>query len=389
MTAIAAPAELLAPSPLPVRLPVITRQLLIRFVSIVCASVSFYLPLSVVPLYAASIGAQGSAGLGNGALLLATVAGELVTPRIVARIGYRCALAGGLFLLGAPALLMTSTSSTSELVAISALRGAGFALTVVAGGALTATLIPDQRRGEGLAVVGLVSGIPSLIALPAGVWLAHRCGFAVVFEITAVAPLLALVTLPALPGRTAADAGHVGISRVLRNPALTRPATVFAACTAAAGVVVTYVPLAVGATAPWLAPAALFVQPAVSTGTRWIVGRVGDRVGQSPLLLPGLLLSIAGMALLSVATPVVVLLGAAVFGAGFGILQNATLALMYGRVPSEGYTAVSAVWNGAYDVGMAIGAVGVGALVPYTGFGLAFLITAAAMTPALVLARRG
>jgi predicted MFS family arabinose efflux permease len=58
-------------------------------------------------------------------------------------------------------------------------------------------------------------------------------------------------------------------------------------------------------------------------------------------------------------------------------------------VAKDGYTAVSAVWNGAYDVGMAIGAIGVGALVPYTGFGPAFLITAAAMTPALALARRG
>ena len=45
--------------------------------------------------------------------------------------------------------------------------------------------------------------------------------------------------------------------------------------------------------------------------------------------------------------------GAFVFGSGFGVLQNATLALMYARVPAGGESAVSAIWNAAYDLGMA------------------------------------
>jgi predicted MFS family arabinose efflux permease len=49
---------------------------------------------------------------------------------------------------------------------------------------------------------------------------------------------------------------------------------------------------------------------------------------------------------------------------------------------------VSAIWNAAYDLGMALGAIGVGLLVSVVGFTAAFLLTAAAMVPALFLARR-
>ena len=75
------------------------------------------------------------------------------------------------------------------------------------------------------------------------------------------------------------------------------------------------------------------------------------------------------------------------FGTGFGVLQNATLALMYARVPAAEYDTVSAIWNGAYDLGMAAGAIAVGSLVALTGFSAAFLVVAACMLPALALAR--
>jgi hypothetical protein len=59
----------------PVRL--ITRPLLVRFVSIAGTATSFYLLLSAVPLYARSTGASaGTAGLTTTALTLATVAAD-------------------------------------------------------------------------------------------------------------------------------------------------------------------------------------------------------------------------------------------------------------------------------------------------------------------------
>ena len=82
--------------------------------------------------------------------------------------------------------------------------------------------------------------------------------------------------------------------------------------------------------------------------------------------------------------PVLVITGAACFGTGFGLLQNATLVMMYARGSRSSYDAVSAIWNGAYDAGMGAGAAGVGLLVAHTGYPAAFLLTAALVLPALV-----
>src|SRR5262249_56771053 len=115
-----------------------------------------------------------------------------------------------------------------------------------------------------------------------------------------------------------------------RPPAVGRRAVVCASPPAAVGVLAPFLPLAARGSHAWVAALALLAQPAASTAARWWAGRVGDRRGQSGLLAPGLLLAVGGM--LGVAltsSPPAVVGGALVFGAGFGILQNATLSLMY------------------------------------------------------------
>ncbi|MGW7670812.1 MFS transporter [Streptomyces sp. NPDC054775] len=312
--------------PSPALPPLVTRQLLLRFLTVIGASASFFLLLSVVPLYTQRSG--GSPGLATGALMLATVGGELATPRLVARYGYRVALAAGLGLLGMPALVLTAADGMAWIVAMCLLRGLGFALTVVAGGALTASLIPAERRGEGLALAGIVSGVPSLVGLPLGVGLVSHVGFTPVCVAGGVAALAAVVVVPGLPGRERSAGRDAGVVAGLRNGALGRPTAVFATTAIGAGIIVTFLPVAVPASLSGLVTVALFAQPAMATVARWFAGRYGDRHGPARLVLPGLLASSAGLLVTSVtSSPVAVLAGVAVFGAGFGVAQNATLTL--------------------------------------------------------------
>lgn len=365
----------------------VTWPLLVRFISIVGAEVSFYLPLSVVPLYVKSFGSAVAAGSATGALLLATVAAELATPRLVRLAGYRLSLAAGLFLLGAPALVLLIRASLAVVVAVNITRGAGFAITTVAGGAMTASLIPAQRRGEGLGLVGIVGGVPAMACLPAGVWVASRWGYGPVFAATAAAALLAVGSVPGLPRRQeeAGPAGS-GVLAGLRAPGLARLAGVFSASAMAAGVLVTFLPLSDTAAATAIA---LLTQSATATAGRWAAGRIGDRHGQTRLLCPGVLLCVTGMAALAATrTEALVVCAAGCFGVGFGVLQNATLATMYARGTPGAYSAVSAIWNAAYDAGMSAGAIGIGLLAGYTGYRAAFLVTAGLIVPALVPARR-
>jgi predicted MFS family arabinose efflux permease len=138
-----------------------------------------------------------------------------------------------------------------------------------------------------------------------------------------------------------------------------------------------------------VAAAALLAQPAASTVARWVAGRLGDRHGPARLLTPGLVLAAAGMAAIAVTgSPAAVIGGALLFGAGFGMLQNATLVLMYARVPAGGEGAVSAIWNAANDLGMAAGALGAGLAITSLGYPTTFVLTAAVTFLALVVIRR-
>jgi len=379
-----APADL---ARAPGRAPLVTRPLLVRFVSVAGTSLSFYLLLATVPLYARASGASpGTAGLTTTALTLSTVAAYLPAPALAARFGYRPLLAAGLTCLGVPALALAATGRLPVIMAACVLRGLGFALLCVAGGALTVSLLPAERRGEGLALVGVVSGIGSVSALPLGVWLVAHVGYRPVFVAGGIAALAGLVSLPWLPRARPAPAGRSGgLGRTLRTPGLARAGITFGATTMAVGVFVTFLPLALAGTAAGVTALALLVQPSGALAGRWLAGRHGDRRGAAALLTPGVLTAAAGLAVLGLDhAPALVVLGAAVFGLGFGVTQNCTQTLMYGLVPESGYSAVSALWNLAYDGGMGLGAAAFGAVVTHTGYPIAFALTAA--VPPAVLA---
>lgn len=367
----------------------VSRALAMYFLVAFGSMTSFYLLLSVVPLYATSAGAGGvGAGLTTGGLMLATVAAELATPALLARLGYRLVLAVGLVLLGAPALALTVSASFVTILLVCGIRGVGLGILVVAGSALVATLVPSERRSEGLGLLGVVVGVPAVLALPLGVWLVERVGFPPVFVAGAVASLTGLAALPALPGRRPASARPVGVLTGLRSAAQVRPALVFLLTAMGTGIVVTFLPLATTASAKVVAPA-LFANTVATTAARWWAGRYGSRHGQAGLLVGGVVAAAIGMlALAFTASPAAVAAGAVLLGLGFGVAQNASLTLMFGLVSASGYDMVSAVWNLAYDAGMGLGAAGFGVIAARAGYAGAFGLVAAAMLVALVPAWR-
>ncbi|WP_223198381.1 MFS transporter [Solihabitans fulvus] len=369
-----------------VRPAILTRRMALLLLASFAAMTSFYLLLSVVPLYAATAGAGGvGAGLATGVMMLATVLVELGTPRLIGRFGYRAVLAAGLTLLGLPAAALAASQALPFVLVVCLARGAGLAAVVVGGTALVAELVPAERRAEGLGLYGLAVGIPATVGLPLGVWLSDHLGFRPVFGLAAVVALVALAAVPGLPSRGGqADhderAAPGGVLGVLRTGAIARPALVFAAVTLAAGVVVTFLPLALSPSARQLAAAALLVEASAAPLARWGAGRFGDRHGSGRLLLPAVLAAAVGTAaLVLVDNPVALLAGMALFGLGFGAAQNVTLALMFDRASKAEFGRVSALWNLAFDGGIGVGAVGFGLLVGPAGYPVGFAVTAAVL----------
>jgi predicted MFS family arabinose efflux permease len=364
-------------------------------VSTFCTLTSFELLLSVTPMYASAAGA-GSAGAGlvTGAMLGGTVAAELASPYLMRRCGYRLVLAAGAILLGVPSLWLLVHGSLIVIVVASSIRGFGFGLTTVVLAALTAVLLPPERRGEGLGLFGFADTAPAVLALPSGVWLAGHFGFAVVVTLTAATALVPLGAFPWLPGRDRpsahtgqSDARPTGLLAGLRDAGQLHPALIFAASTVTAGVVVAFLPLATGISHN-VAAAGLLAQALTGSVGRWWAGRHGDRHGHARLLMPGLAIAALGMtAMIWLSFPVVVIVGMCLFGAGFGLLQNATLVLMIDRMPASGLGTASAIWNLAYDAGYGAGPAVFGLLVGFSGYPAAFALTGLVMLAALPLAR--
>jgi MFS family permease len=388
MTQTLAPARSL-PDPRP---RLVTGRFAAALLSSFGALTSFYLMLSVTPMYAVSAGA-GSAGAGlvTGSLMLTTVLAEFASPRLLGRFGYRVVFAAGALLLGGPVPALLLPHSMAAITAVSIARGIGFGLSTVVIGALVAASVPAERRGEGIGLAGVVACVPAIVALPSGVWLARNAGYAVVIAITAISALAPLAATPWLAGPAGsgeAETAPAGLLGSLRSSGMLRPGLVFAATTVSAGVVASFLPLAAGVSAG-VATVGLFAQAVTATASRWWAGRRGDRHGHAGLLIPGLLIAAAGMAsLIWVSAPVAVIAGMCLFGIGFGIAQNVTFALMIDRAPAGGYGTASALWNLAYDAGYGTGPIVFGLFVAHAGYPAAFALTGLLILTALLPAVR-
>ena len=370
--------------------PLLTRPVVLLAFTAFASMFGFQLLLSVVPLYADTVGGGSTgAGLATGVFMLTTVLTQIQMPRILARFGYTIALAAGLLFLGVPAFLYSLTGNLPAIILVTLVRGIGFGAITVVFAALFAELSPPERRGEALGLLGLAITVPTIFSNSLGLWLSDRLGFGTAFLFGGLIPLLGLGAIlgirSAVPySRTNAGAGFFAGMR--RGP-LRRLALLFCSTTMASGVIITFLPLAEPGAGAFSATGALLVFGVVTAISRWWAGRFGDRRDARLLLAPSLAACAVGTAIMPWGG-LVMLVGATIFGFGFGVVTNATLILTMQRVSKSEYGLGSTLWNAAFDSGTGIGAFVFGFVVSALGFSWAFALCAALVASALVLVYR-
>lgn len=371
-----------------------------RFLALLLASTGlfagFSLLVSVVPLWVVRNGSgEFAAGASTGVFMATTVLAQLLMTGLVRRFGYRTMSVVGALLIGVPVPLLALSTTWQPILAISGVRGLGFGIVTVCGSALIAELLPAGSLGRGSGLYGLAVGIPLLVCLPASTAIAEYAGFTPVFAAGFALPLLAIAPMVVLPR------GHTD-ERTNDQPATVaavsvwRPWLPMLAGSIAFGAMVTFLPL-VFADIPALGSAALLLMSATALIGRWLAGLWGDRAATAGrMLLAGLaavaagLLGFAGGTGVATTTAMVVAVACvAVYGAGFGVVQNDSLVLMFARV-SPAHASVA--WNVAFDAGQGAGAVAVGAVAATTSYPVAFGalgVLALAVLPVSAAAKRG
>ena len=343
----------------------------------------YCLTLASLPAYAVTAGASAdTAGVVTAVFLLVTVAGQSVVPALTARFGLGPVLAAGLLLLGAPSPLYVLDDGIAWLSAVSAVRGAGFAVLTVLGAVLAAQVAPAGRRGESIGLYGLAIAVPNLLAVPAGVALVLD-GHAAALAWLAASPVLALPLVPGLARTVHWERAAGGSSRQAVRAALA-PSVVLLLITLAGGGLMTFLPIERPDGA--LATAALLLFGITGALTRWRAGLLADRVGTARLLPAALVVGAAGLAAVALGlgtTDAVVLAGAAVFGAGYGAVQNLTLVTAFARAGQSGSTAASAMWNASFDTGTAVGALVLGLVAAGVGLPWTYVLVAGVLLAGL------
>jgi predicted MFS family arabinose efflux permease len=353
--------------------------------TVLCFS-GYALLLPVVPLWAER---GGSGAFGSGAttavLMATTVATQLTVPWLLVRIGHRWVLAAGSVLLGAPAPFLALSADLAPVLALSALRGIGFGLATVAGSALVAELVPREQHGRAAGRYGLAVGLPQLVLLAAGVAVVERFGFTAVFVVAGVAPVLGALLVPAIRvSRVSAAVVAAPRPRPAVRSALA-PVLAMLTCSIAQGGLITFLPLAVP-NAGLLVPGALLATAAGALLGRLVAGELVDRRRWGGrLLVPGMLLTAAGMGAEVAGGGALVVIGAGAVGFGFGMVQNDSLTVLFTSFGSSGYGAASAIWNIAYDAGTGVGALGLGAVAEPFGYSAAFGVAAVLLGAGVVM----
>lgn len=353
--------------------------------------------LSVVPLWAAEGGsAHSGVGTTTAVTMATTVAIQLCMGRLLRRFGpYRLLVVGAL-LLGVPTFGYPLSTDLGWVLSVSAVRGLGFGIVTVAGSALVADLTTPAQRGRAVGWHGIAVGLPQVVLLPLGVWFAESFGFTAVFLAAGASSALVPLLVAGMRRRRAGGAaperdGTRPAAGLLRSLAVPGLLMVVSAC--ALGGVTSFLPLAVAGSTT--APAALFALSAAMIAGRWAAGAWSDRGGAGRLLVPGTVLCAAGMGGLAAAvatSPVLAVAAAALYGFGFGVLQNDTLVVMFHRAGPGGSGTASATWNVAFDAGTGAGSASTGLLAQALAFPGAYsaaaLLVAAAVPFAWYDARR-
>ncbi|MFN0070572.1 MAG: MFS transporter [Chloroflexota bacterium] len=318
-------------------------------------------------------GTEGDVGLALSAFYVAAVLLRVPLGRLIDIWGRRAVmtLCLGFLILTSGGYLLAG--SVLGLLVVRALHGACFAGYGTAGNTMVGDIVPAQRRGEALGYYGLLGHV----ALAVTPWIAFQTiqnsGFGALYLLAAV--LAALGVLGALsvrePPRPAVTITGIRSRLILGlfHPAAFRPAIILCLFTMVYAAQILFLPLYArvqGVDDPGLYFA---VYGGILMLVRGPAGRISDRIGRGPAIIPGLALSTVSMLILSIAdTLPLMLVSGAIFATAFALVTPSLNALVVDITqPSERGSAM-ATHTTFFDIGTGVGAALCGFLAERIGF---------------------
>lgn len=357
--------------------------------------VSLFQLLPAAPYQVLALGGTTFAGgLFLGCLTFSSALSAPFTGQLADRVGHRRVLMAVSLVLAAFSVTYAFLGSYRVMLAIVFLHGLFWSGLLSASGAYITSIIPVERRAEGLGYWGLSSITAIGLAPPIGFWVFSFGWTVLCLEIAALNVLMAVIAwrLPddrASTDRIPMEAGASAPARRAgsEDPASRRRFTVewpvlvlsvtMALIAFGYGGLTTFSALFADELGVWPRSVFLTTMSVAMLTSRLTLGRRLDRLGYRRVLLPCLLVTATGMALLAVAQGrATLILSALAFGSGFGLLYPAYTAYIMSHIPAWRRGAAFGAMLAAFDTGVGGGSTGLGWLIHHLGFRPAFGIAA-------------
>jgi MFS family permease len=373
--------------------PAKPEPLLSRDFALACAgnftffgSMHFLLP--ALPIYIVGLGGHESdVGMVMGAFTLTSVLLRPYVGRGVDNGRRKPFLLLGALIFVLASLSYNLASSVPLVFLVRAFHGAGIACFTTAASTYIADISPASRRGAALGFYGMFSNVAMSIGPFLGGLLMRAFSMPILFAASAGMGLssLGIVSLLREPAREPSSRPTTATARPLICRSAVFPSLVMFSLSLTYGTVLSFLPLLaverkienfeVFFTAFALA---LIV-------VRASAGELSDRLGRAMVIIPGMALVIAAMALLSVASSLpLLLLVALIYGLGFGAVNPVLQAFTVDRAGLSDRGAAMATFSAAFDLGIGIGSVVLGYILQVSTFGAMYLTAAGCVLLGLV-----
>lgn len=350
------------------------------FARVTTANFFFFLTFAsffLLPLHIRALGgSERTIGLVMGVTGLSGLASVLVIGQLLDRFGRRLFLLGGLGVMAlASAAFLLVDRVGPGLFVLRAVQGLAFAAGFNAASTLAVEFAPPGRRAAALGIFGVSTLGTHAIAPSLGELIVGLGGFHALFLVASAFALVGLAIAWPLDAR-----GVVGASATTplhwTRDLVTAIGTV-ACCGVAFGAVITYVPTFVHDA--HLGPVATFflTYTGAAVLTRLTGSGLGDAFGRRTVIVPALALLAASVAFLaSVRTGVALAVAALAFGTAQGFVYPTLNAFTVDQAETGQLGRAQTLYNGAFNLGVTAGSIGLGALVEAVGHRGMFLFAA-------------
>jgi MFS family permease len=362
---------------MPAGAPLFTRPFVVICLATFFFYLSFYLILAVMPLYLAAMGTTAfQIGLIIGlfsfmAMLLRPPCGWIIDTR-----GCRAVLVAGMAVFMLASFGYVPARSVAMVVMVRLFHGLGMGLFPTAATVVVAEVAPLARRGEAMGWFGVANSLGIVIGPAVGTSIAAGAGFRALFLAAGGVALGGLVCIWLLPriGRMPVRSARLPRPQDFFSRAAVLPSSLLFSLYVPYGAMTAFIPI-IASVRGLTNPGIFFTVFALAVLlVRAKAGHLSDRRGRAAIIIPGLLAAGVAFAVLGFTSDRLwVLVGAAIYGLGFGSAQPALMALTADRVPPEERGKAMGTFYTAWELAIITGSMGAGLLLKMTDFPLMLL----------------